>query len=94
MTELESARAQIEDIDRQMAELFERRMKCSEEIAAYKKKNGIPVSDPGREKALEDRNEKYIGKEAIRSYYRDFLKSVIGISRQYQNDILSEEHNA
>ena len=87
--ELESARAQIEDIDRQMAELFERRMRCSDAIASYKRRNGIPVSDPGREKLLEEKNVKYIENEAYRPYYVDFLRSVIGISRRYQIDISS-----
>lgn len=85
--ELESARVRIEEIDRQMAGLFEQRMRCSAAIASYKRKKGIPVSDPGREKALEDKNVKYIEDERFRPYYVDFLRSVIGISRRYQIDI-------
>ena len=89
MNGLESAREQIEDIDRQMAALFERRMKCAHAIAAYKKENGLPIYDPVREKSLEEKNEKYIEDGVLVPYYRDFLRSLIGISKQYQNDIMS-----
>ena len=42
-------RTQIDCIDRQLVELFLRRMEICGEIADYKQKNGLPVLDAGRE---------------------------------------------
>ena len=49
MDNLENARKEINDIDKQMMDLFIRRMKAAENIAQYKKERGLPVYDPARE---------------------------------------------
>ncbi|MBQ7876023.1 MAG: chorismate mutase, partial [Clostridia bacterium] len=46
---LEKAREIINDVDRQMAELFERRMYASELVAKYKKEHGLSILDTSRE---------------------------------------------
>ena len=45
MTDLENARDGINEIDRKMAELFEKRMNLVVQVAEYKKENGLPVCD-------------------------------------------------
>ena len=60
MDVLNEARQEIESIDKQMAELFEKRMGCSARIAQYKSENGMPILDEGREKALIEKNEVYV----------------------------------
>lgn len=84
MRELKDARLAIENIDRQMALLFEERMKCSYDIADYKKKNNIPIFDESREKELIERNEQFIEENTLKPYYRKFIRSVIDISKEYQ----------
>lgn len=88
MNELAEARNKIEDIDRKMAELFTERMKCSEQIASYKKENGIPILDSNREKVLVDKNEQYITENDLKPYYRQFIRSVIDVSKQYQHKLV------
>lgn len=51
MNELENARKTINDIDAELARLFEQRMGACRSIAAYKKAAGLPVRDTAREKA-------------------------------------------
>lgn len=46
---LDDARKIINAADREMAELFVRRMQAAAEIAEYKKIHGLPVTDPERE---------------------------------------------
>lgn len=87
MSELSDARVMIEEIDKEMADLFEKRMKCSKSIAAYKSSNGIPILDTGREKELLERNEKYIDNTEVRPYYRQFMQSVMDISKLYQHKL-------
>ena len=45
MTELEQARAIISEADREMAKVFEKRMAAVRTVAAYKKANGLPITD-------------------------------------------------
>lgn len=88
MDTLNSAREEIEKIDRQMAELFEQRMGCSARIAEYKSENGMPILDEGREKVLIEKNEVYVGNEDLRPFYRQFLHGVLDISKQYQHTLV------
>ncbi len=84
MDELRAYRESISDIDRQMAELFEKRMENSKKIAAYKQKNGLSVRDKKREEELIAANKDIIKDDEIRSYYVRFLKNTIDLSSDYQ----------
>lgn len=86
---LASAREEIDRVDREMAELFCRRMAAVREVAAYKQARGIPVLDPAREEAIIARNSATVGDDELRGYYVDFLRSGMRISRDYQRKILS-----
>lgn len=48
--ELGDYRAQIDEIDHKLVELFAKRMDVAAGIAAYKKEHGLPVLDPVRER--------------------------------------------
>ncbi len=91
MRDISESRKNIEDIDRQMASLFEKRMQCSHEIAEYKKAKGIPVFDSSREKTLIEKNEAYIVDTELKPYYRQFMKDIMDISKQYQRSLYKEE---
>ena len=90
MTDLEALRRTIDETDRQMAELFENRMKTAEGIARYKRENGIPVRDEKREEALIEQNCAYIGDEAIKPYYAQFIRETIELSCAYQRELLGD----
>ena len=49
MSKLEDARKIINEVDRQMAELFAKRMKAVEMVAAHKKECVLPILDTARE---------------------------------------------
>lgn len=88
MSELDNTRKKINDIDKQMASLYEERMKCSYEVAKYKMANALPIFDANREKEVIENNSKYIEDDTIREYYIDFLKHTMDISKKYQNRII------
>lgn len=88
MSELQRAREIINEVDREMARLFERRMDAAKMVAAYKKENGVPIDDFGREEEIIRRNSDYIEKEEYRSYYVNFLKNNIKISKNLQHRLL------
>ena len=89
MNQLEKARKSINGIDQQMAELFENRMKCVEEVIAYKMANHLPIFDESREKEVIKRNLEYIQEEKYQTYYEHFLRDVMDVSKDMQYAILN-----
>jgi len=87
--DMEQARLKIEEIDKQMAALFEQRMECSKAVAEYKKENGLPVLDKNREKVLIEKNSGYIENGDVEAYYREFFNGLLNVSKKYQHKIIS-----
>ena len=81
---LEEARKIINEVDSQMAELFVKRMRAAEIVFEHKKKFGLPILDQAREEAVIENNVVLIEDETLKSYYIDYIKSVMSISRAYQ----------
>ena len=88
MTELEIARQQINEVDRQMAELFVRRMDAVRTVAEYKQKNGVRVTDQKREAEVIKKNSSLVLNEAIKPYYVSFLQNNMELSKAYQHRLL------
>lgn len=88
MNLLEEARLEINEIDAEMARLFERRMNAVAKVATHKKKTGMPIFDPVREKQVIDSNVARLKDESLRPYYADFLKNAMRVSRAYQQKTL------
>ncbi len=82
------ARKTISEIDKEIATLFEKRMKAVEGVAEYKKVNGIPVEDAVREAQLIEANSSLVGNDEIRSYYINFLKNTMKLSKDYQHRLI------
>ena len=81
---LEEARAIINEVDEQMAQLFVKRMKAAEMVFEYKKELGLPVLDAKREAAVVERNSALITDNVLKEYYVDHLKHMMSVSRAYQ----------
>lgn len=90
MRKLDEVRVEIEEIDKEMIKLFERRMNCSKEVILYKLANNLPILDSSREALLIEKNSKLVS-EDLRKYYVEFLKGVIEVSKDYQKDIKDNE---
>lgn len=88
MTELEKARLIINETDREMAALFEKRMDAARMVAAYKKEHGVPVDDFAREAEILKRNAQYIQCDEYRSHYVNFLQHTIDLSKSLQHRLL------
>ena len=81
---LEKARAIINEVDAQMAELFVRRMRAAELVCEHKMEHGLPILDQKREDAVIETNAARIEDDVLRGYYIDYLRDLMGISRAYQ----------
>jgi monofunctional chorismate mutase len=86
MNKLEHARLIIDEIDQQMALLFKARMLAVQDVLTYKIENHLPVLDSKRESLMMDKNVSRFNSKELEQYYVQFLKSILEISRKYQED--------
>lgn len=88
MTELEIARQIINETDKDMAALFEKRMDAARMVAHYKQEHGLQIDDFAREDQLIAHNCSLIKNEDYTSYYVNFLRETINLSKAYQHRLL------
>ncbi|MBO5287591.1 MAG: chorismate mutase [Clostridia bacterium] len=84
MNELDTARKIINEVDKEMAALFEKRMEASALVAKYKKEHGLSILDEAREREVINKNSTLVTEGEIREYYIQFLKEIMSLSRAYQ----------
>ncbi|NBJ64961.1 chorismate mutase [bacterium c-19] len=84
MDQLQSARKKINEIDAQMAKLFEERMQTVEEVIAYKLAHQMEILDTAREAQVIEKNTEYIKDKTYKGYYTEFITEVMRLSRAYQ----------
>lgn len=89
--ELEEIRQAIDETDRQLVSLFEKRMALANNVATYKKERNLPILDVKREEAVIDKNIQRLKGVAYAPYLKDFLKELMQVSRSYQSTILVNE---
>ena len=87
--DLQKLRKDIDEIDRELVEIFLRRMSVSAEVAEYKREAGMPVLDPSRERALLERVSEMSGEEFER-YTRTLYSTILDLSRSYQHKRLGQ----
>ena len=81
-------RKQIDEIDSQLTELFQKRMDTAARIAEYKKANGLPVFDPARERAkLVDVASRV--RPEFQGYTESLYSTLFDLSRSYQRKLNS-----
>lgn len=88
----EELRNQIDQIDRQLVQLFEKRMEVSTEIAEYKLANSIPVLDTQREQSVINKNISYLNDRRLDSYISEFSKHLMELSRRRQKECLQQQN--
>lgn len=83
-------RRHIDDVDRQLIELFTRRMEISAQIADYKKENALPVFDPAREREKMRAIAEIVPSELV-PYAESLYAHLAQLSRDYQNALGGSE---
>ena len=92
MNELENLREKIDTIDREMIDLFEKRMDIVANIAAYKIKNNLPVLNQGREDIVISKVKSIIKNNDYTDSAAAFIKEVMEISKDLQQKIIHQEN--
>lgn len=88
--DLSDRRKQMDELDEQLLELFDRRMRLSDEIARYKKENGLRVDDPVKERELLDRITESSAPD-MAYYNRMLFLAMCEYSIDHQRMILHDE---
>ena len=85
---LEECRKEIDIIDKELVELFVKRMNVAKNVAEYKKETGMAVYDAERERKLLQKVEEAAGEE-FGDYTRRLYSSILELSRNYQSKSLA-----
>ena len=88
MEPLEQLRSEIDSIDREMGELFVRRMDVAARIAAYKQEHALPVYDPSREGEVLSHCIDRLSRHELVPFYALFQEKVMDLSKEYQHHLL------
>ena len=87
MNKLENAREIINTCDKELIEIFKKRMAAAKMVAEYKKENNLPILDQKREDAIIEKNVKLLNDESLEDYYLEFFKSMLKVSKDYQKKL-------
>ena len=90
MRELAVLRQEIDQLDGQLARLFLRRMEICREVGAYKKANGLPVLDPGREQELLAAKSALTEDPKDRQALRTLFETIMAESRALQTGLMDD----
>ena len=88
MNKLEQAREIINNVDKELIELFKKRMMASKMVAEFKSENNMPVFDESREKSLKEKNLLILNNKELEKYYLTFLEGILKASKDYQKDLI------
>lgn len=84
MKELDLLRTRIDQIDSQIAILFEERMKVSREIGLVKLQNNLQILDKKRETLVKTSREEFIDDKTFLPYWNELLDCILKLSKEYQ----------
>lgn len=92
MSLLDDARKQINEVDKAMVELFEKRMQAVEDVVRYKQEHQMNVLDTSRESFVIEHNAEYITNDTYKDSYVEFMEDMMAISRKYQRSVINKEY--
>ncbi len=87
--DLQESRARLDEIDQQLVQLFEARMKICADVADYKIATGKPVYDGEREKQKLNTVGSMAHGEYNQTAIKELFSQIIAISRRYQYGLLA-----
>ena len=85
MRDIKTIRKEIDNIDKEIAKLFEMRMKLVKNVIEYKISNNLPILDSSRENEVINKNIDFVDDE-YKKYYQEFIKNMLNISKEFQKD--------
>ena len=93
VVDLKESRKKIDNIDKEIAKLFEERMKVATDVAAYKRSTGKKVFDPVREEEKIKTLRELTTDEFNKTGIEDLFRQIMSIIRKYQYKVIGSETN-
>ncbi|TVP90319.1 chorismate mutase [Alkalibacterium sp.] len=93
MNELDQYRKEIDLIDQELTALFEKRLETVLKVGEYKIKHQLPILDTSREEAVIQKNIERLNNQAFKKEIADFYRSLMGITKETQERLMSEDGN-
>lgn len=90
MSKLDELRQSIDQIDRELVQLFERRMAVTEQVGRYKQEIGMPVLDAAREREVLAKKVDLLSNPALQSDVVRLYENIMAISRRQQRNLVLE----
>ena len=90
MKELAELRQELDQLDREIVALFERRMNLSREVAQYKLSHELPVLDQAREAQVMDSRTAMLSDASLAPFVRALYETIMALSRDAQEACLKE----
>ncbi len=87
---MDDYRKKIDEIDSVILAKLEERMRVAEDIAKYKKDNGLPITDYLRERELMDKITEKSSAD-LAEYSRMLYRDILEMSKDHQHKIIQED---
>lgn len=81
MKKIDEYRKQIDAFDKELLQLFQKRMAIAEKIAEYKRENALPIEDRQREDKLVENKLNDIEDAYLSAYTEMFFRKIIELSK-------------
>lgn len=91
---LDEIRIEIDQVDKQIVELFQRRMELAGEVAASKRESGKAIYDRQRELEKLERLGSLANSEFNRHSIEELFLQIMSISRRYQYRLLGDREHS
>lgn len=91
MRDLKELRGELDSLDRELVQLFERRMGISREVAAYKIAHQMQVLDASREEQVLASRAALVEGDTMQAAVRTLFTEIMALSREEQQRLLKEE---
>lgn len=82
--DLEKARIEINNLDKEIVQLLEKRFQVVLEIGKYKKENNIPVYDEQREKTVIKNCVSYLNNKDFSKQIKDIYIQIMNSSKELE----------
>lgn len=91
MNSLDNYRKEIDKIDKELVEIFERRMDLANKVAEYKKENNLPIFNGAREEEVIEKNIANLKNKKYDKILRKFFVNLMELSRSLQDTVIGEK---
>ena len=90
MEKLKKLRDEIDEIDKQIVELIEKRMKASVKVGEVKKENNIPIFDAKRENEVIEKKIELLKNKEFSNLIITIFNDIMSTSKLLQKDLIDE----